>query len=78
MIPKTKGEGEIAIGRRAGCALMLASPSPHDRLTGAGGGKTVVINQTFHFHGPAPSRQDRTQIMAEIGLATQRALARNT
>ena len=52
--------------------------TPNDRLTGAGGGKTVVINQTFHFHGPAPSRQDRTQIMAEIGLATQRALARNT
>ena len=75
--PFTFGGGRLGVMGEAGPEAVMPLRRGRDGKLGVGGG--IVVNQTIHVSTSGPGdRRSMAQLQAEIGIATQRAIARNT
>lgn len=69
--------GRLGVMGEAGPEAVVPLKRGRDGKLGVGGG--IVVNQTIHVTTSGPAdRRSMAQLQTEIGLATQRAIARNT
>ena len=75
--PFAFGGGRLGVMGEAGPEAVMPLKRGRDGKLGVGGG--IVVNQTIHVNTSGPGdRRSMAQLQAEIGIATQRAIARNT
>lgn len=75
--PFAFGGGRLGVMGEAGPEAVMPLKRGRDGKLGVGGG--IVVNQTIHVSTSGPGdRRSMAQLQAEIGIATQRAIARNT
>lgn len=75
--PFTFGGGRLGVMGEAGPEAIVPLKRGRDGTLGVGGG--IVVNQTINLSTSGPTdRRSIAQLQTAIGLATQRAIARNT
>lgn len=75
--PFTFGGGRLGVMGEAGPEAIVPLKRGRDGTLGVGGG--IVVNQTINVSTSGPTdRRSIAQLQTAIGLATQRAIARNT
>lgn len=75
--PFAFGGGRLGVMGEAGPEAVVPLKRGRDGKLGVGGG--IVVNQVINVSTSGPAdRRSMTQLQAEIGIATQRAIARNS